>query len=308
MNADTKQAEVRTALLDVLAYFAIFDLLVSLERLNNLLRVRASHLAVQAGLRELIAERVVMRIGDEYGLAGRRYQRVEWRRAHRDVLLARARRLGQLVGWLPFVKSVLVVNSVAIGHVHEDSDIDLLIVTTPGRIFVTKGLLWQVLRLTRQLETVERKAGRFSLGLFLTVRGVPFERDIMKRNEPDLVNRLMTAVPVYGARRWYEMLQASPFIKQRVPNYIWPRGGRTIDRSGWRRLDALDDRGYRTHLKHTSQQPHNQTAAAFVRIRPDIINLHAQDKTTWIGEQYDKIREGVDKPAVSTKPLKSRKK
>ncbi len=305
MNAEVKQLSVEAAVLDVITYFAIFEVLVELPRINALLPVKASHLAVQAAVRELIRQRKVQRLGDGYGLTQLTYAGAEKRAAHREELLRRARKAGKLIGLLPFVKAVVVVNSVAIGNVHANSDVDLLIVTTPGRVFVAKGLLWQLMKLTRQLETEERKAGRFSLGMFLTTRGIIFERDTMKQNEPHLMYWLMTAVPVYGDRRWYEILQGSAYVRSHAPNYLWPRGGRSIDRSGWKQLDALDDRGYKIHLKHTSQQEKNHTPEAFVRVRPDIINLHAQDASRGIAERWHKLRGTWVEPDTQLTPLRA---
>ncbi len=157
MNAEAKQLSVEAAVLDVITYFAVFEVLVGLPQINDLLPVKASHLAVQAAVRELIRQRKVQRLGDGYGLTQLTYAGAEKRAAHREELLNRARQAGRIIGALPFVKAVVVVNSVAIGNVHADSDIDLLIVTTPARVFVAKGLIWQTMKITRQLETAERK-------------------------------------------------------------------------------------------------------------------------------------------------------
>lgn len=290
MDAAKKHADVKEAVLDMVTYFGVFNLPVSMERLVIYLPVRANHLAVSAVVRELILEKKLQRINDGYGLRGMRYVRVDSRQLEREALLKRARRFGRMIGLLPFVRAVVVVNSVALGNVHDKSDIDFLIVTTPGRIFVAKGLLWRISTWFKLIETEQHKAGQISLGMFLTTRGVPLERDIMKENEPHLIYWLLTAVPVYGRKIWSEILQASPYVKQRSPNMIWPRGGKSIDKSGWRYLDPWDDRGYRMHLKHTSQQPKNQQSSAFVRIRPDIINLHALDASERIAEQYQRLR------------------
>ncbi len=293
MNTETKQTDVRASVLDIITYFAVFGLPVSLERLNALLGVKASHLAVIAAVRELMNDKIIRRIGDDYGLKRRQYKNLAEQSSHRAHLLEKAKRIARWIGLLPFVKSIVVINSVAIGNVHKDSDIDLLIVTTPGRIFVAKGFIWQIMKLFRILETEEKKAGQFSLGMWLTTRGILFERDIMKVNTPHLKYLLLTAVPVYGERRWYEVLQSSLYIRSLVPNRLWPRGGPTIDRSGWRFLDDIDDRGYRIHLKHTSQQPKNQAPEAFVRIRPDIINLHALDKSEEIARKWEKLSQSI---------------
>lgn len=286
-----KESSIRDAILDMVAYFGVFGVPVSFERLNALLSVKASHLAVQSIAQDMVRSGELVMIEDKYGLASVEYRGIEMKAMRREELMRKARRVGRMIGLLSFIKAVCVINSVAIGNPHKDSDIDLLIVTTPGRVFVAKGLLWKMFHWLRIIETEDHKAGQFSLGMFLTTRGVVFERDIMQQNEPDLVYRLMTVEPVYGARRWYEVLKASPYMKAAVPNYIWPKGGRSIDRAGMKWLDSLDDRGYKIHLRHTSQQKKNLMPAAFVRVRPDIINLHALDQTRRIAKAWRKLRD-----------------
>lgn len=305
MNAQDKEQTIREAILDMVAYFAVFGMPVSIERLNALLSVKASHLAVQAMAREMVEAGDLVRVNDDFGLPGVRYVDLHKAQAHREYLLGRARKLARVLAKMPFIKAVCVVNSVAIGNVHEDSDIDLLVVTTPGRVFVAKGLLWKTLGWAKLLETEEKKAGQFSLGMFLTTRGVTFERDIMHENDPHLIYWLMTAVPVYGARRWYEILQASPYVRLHAPNYLWPKGGRSIDRAGMKWMDSLDDRGYKIHLRHTSKQAKNLRSEAFVRVRPDVINLHALDESRAISEAWHKLRGTWVEPKKELKPLRT---
>ncbi|MEI7818651.1 MAG: nucleotidyltransferase domain-containing protein [bacterium] len=295
MDVIAKTNQIRQAVIELVTYFAVFDLLVPMDRIVNFLPVKANHLAVQAAVRELVLQGVFKRIGDSYGLKSVRYYRADSMSYHRQTLMKRAERLSRIFRILPFVKSVVVINSVALGNVRDESDIDLLIVTAPGRIFITRGLLWYFLRFTKLLQTETDTAGKFSLSLFLTTRGVPMERDIMMTIEPHLMYWILSAVPVYGAKSWAETIQASQYIRERSPNVIWPRGGKSIDRSGWRWLDSWDDRGYRLHLKHTSQQPRNQTEKAFVRIRPDIINLHPLDQSKKIADTYTALLNKVRK-------------
>lgn len=295
MSAEQKESTIREAILDLVAYFAVFGLPVHQDRLISLLSVRASHLAILTIAQQMVDDGKLIHIEDAYGLANVHYADIEQMRMHCEYLLRKAHRVGKLVGLIPFVKAVCVMNSVAIGHANEDSDIDLLIVTTPGRIFIANSVLTKLFSLIRIIETSEHRASRFSLNMLLTTRGVVFEKDIMQENEPDLVYRMMTVVPVYGERRWYEVLRASSYLKAAVPNYLWPTGNRTIDRSGWKLFDRLDDRGYRTHLKRTSRQKKNLQPEAFIRVRPDIINLQADDATKAIAAQWRKLRGRVER-------------
>lgn len=49
-------------------------------------------------------------------------------------LLRRAR----LFNWVPFVEKVFLAGSMALGHVHENSDFDVIVVTAPGRLYTAR--------------------------------------------------------------------------------------------------------------------------------------------------------------------------
>jgi predicted nucleotidyltransferase len=285
-----KENEIKEAALDVLAYFAVMGLRVDFDDLYAYLPIKASHLAVKKQLKNLIKRGRVKLVKDKYGLAKVKYPRQKPMQDHQQILLKKARRWTNLFRLIPSIKAIAVVNSAAYGNVHKDSDIDLFIITSPNRIFVTKGLLMYVLRIMKQLEDSQNSAGRFSLGMFLTTKGVKLDKDIMKTNDPDLVFRMITCKPTYGGAVWYSLLKNDPYLQAKLPNYVWPKMPVRIYGSGLKQLDRLDDIAYRKHLKHTASQAKTHHPDAFIRVRPDIINLHHKDATTKIAEKWSKIR------------------
>lgn len=284
MDAAAKTVQVQSHVLEIVTYFSLFDVPVSMERLVSYLPAKANHLAVAAAIRDLIIAKRVVRIGDEYGVKGHKYDDRKAQLKLRAELLERASSVAALLGVIPFVKSIVVVNSVAIGNVTKESDIDLVVVTTPGRIFIAQRLICLILGIDRARKN---DGGHIDLDTLITIRGVAMERDIMRTPEPHLKYWLLTAVPVYGDKRWAEILQGSSYFRDLAPNMIWPRGGKTIDRWSWRWLDSFDDRRYRKYLKQNSQNSETQSERAFIRIRPDIINIHANDKSTEIARRWD---------------------
>jgi len=229
-------------------------------------------------------------IDNLFGLKGYKYTSQKIPRARRAALIKKAQRWSLLMRLIPAVKSIVVINSVAYGNVHKDSDIDLFIVTSPNRIFLTKGFLMYFLKLIKQLEDQQVSAGRFSLGMFVTTKGVKLEKDMMKVNNPDLAPRMITGIPVYGADTWYGILKNDPYMQAQLPNYIWPKTSIRIYGSGIKLLDKLDDIGYRRHLSHTASQPKTHHPDAFIRVRPDIINLHHKGTSAQIAEKWQTIR------------------
>jgi predicted nucleotidyltransferase len=285
-----KESEIKEAVLDVLAYFAIMDLRVDFDTLYFYLPVKSSHLAVKKQLNNLIKRGRVKSIEGKYGLANAKYKKESPMRSHQDRLMQKAQRWSKFFRLIPAVKSVAVVNSVAYGNVHSESDIDLFIITSPNRIFLTKGFLMYFLKTIKQLEDQHASAGRFSLGMFLTTKGARLDKDMMKVNEPDLVFRMITAKPVYGSDVWYSILKNDAYMNSKLPNYVWPKMPMRIYGSGFKFLDRLDDIAYRKHLKHTASQAKTHHPDAFVRVRPDIINLHHKGTSHIIAEKWAKVR------------------
>jgi predicted nucleotidyltransferase len=285
-----KENEIKEAVLDVLAYFAVMGLRLDFDTLYSYLPVKASHLAVKKQLKNLLARGRVKYVDEKYGLAKHKYPRQKPMRDHQQALLKKAQRWSRLFKLIPSVKAISVVNSTAYGNTHKDSDIDLFIITSPNRIFITKGFLMYLLRTLRKLEDAQTSAGRFSLGMFLTTKGVKLDKDIMRTNHPDLVYRMITCIPIYGNAVWYSILKNDAYLQSKLPNYVWPKMPVRIYGSGSKYLDRLDDIAYRKHLKHTAGQAKTHHPDAFIRVRPDIINLHHKDATTKIAEKWTKIR------------------
>lgn len=293
-----EKAERKTehGILGLMAYYAVHRLPIGEDEINSYIGIKTGHLAIKEALREMVTAGKIEEDSDGYyRLAEHAYHSRADTKRRQERLLTKAKRWGRLFGLLPFVKAVVVINSTAIGNVRADSDIDLFIVTKPNRIYITKGILMYGLKLLRQLETAEHKAGRFSLGMFATTAGVNWQRDTMAVNEPDLGYRLMLAKPVYGAVVWYDLLKGSKYLQEAFPNYVWPKSQIRVYSGGMAWLDQLDNKGYRKHLKHTAGQPKMHTKAAFVRVRPDILNLHALDQTGRIAREYKRTYKSVDK-------------
>lgn len=286
---------LQASILDCLCYYAVFGLRLTTEQIFQLMDCKATVVSIDAELKALRRRKLIVGYKDgTYGLRDHNYPPRAPSQVAQTKLLKRAKRLSQALRWMPWIKSVVVVNSVAFGNCTNESDIDLLFVTTPHRLYITKGMVYYLLNVLRLRETNKSKAGRFSLGWWVTTNGFDVERDLSQKF--DLQHRyhwLLAAKPVYGDKIWQQLLASSPSLRNHFPNYSFVHHTLPINIIRISSLDKLDSRGFRTHLRHVAQQPQYQRSDAFLRIRPDLViqNSGSKGHPSQILRQYEKNLE-----------------
>ena len=84
--------------------------------------------------------------------------------------LARLKVLGYLLQLAPFVKGVILTGSMTTGSSKKGSDIDLLIITTPKRLYTARLFVTFLTLLTGKKRSVFDKnpAGKFCLNYYLS--------------------------------------------------------------------------------------------------------------------------------------------
>ena len=139
-------------ILHAVAFADVFDHAPSVPELQRHLTRAASNGDIERRLAgsPFLTERLATHAG--HVVAASRGSLVE-RRARRSEASARlwprARRLGRLIGRLPFVRMVAVTGSLAVDAAGEDADIDLFVVVADGRLWLTRALVVVVVRLAR---------------------------------------------------------------------------------------------------------------------------------------------------------------
>lgn len=108
----------------------------------------------------------------------------------------RARRVARLVACLPFVRGIAVCNSLGFQMVHEDSDIDLFIIASPGRVWSARWWVTGVLALLR-MRPGEAQRDPVCVSFFVDehiedVSNLMIERDVY------FYYWLRALMPVYG--------------------------------------------------------------------------------------------------------------
>jgi hypothetical protein len=149
----TQAAVLERAIVHTVAYADVFDYALTADEIHRyLIGVSASRGDVRGALTSgrLVGQgqaQALSRAGRYFTLAGRE-SAVDTRRRRAAVSAAywrRAVRYGRLIGNLPFVRMVAVTGGLAMDNVADD-DIDYMVVTEPGRLWLCRALVVSLVR------------------------------------------------------------------------------------------------------------------------------------------------------------------
>lgn len=202
--------DIAQAVLDTLRYADVFDYALTHDETHRyLIGVPATREQVEAALNDPTRlNGAVKRTGDFLTLPARESSvtsRLHWR-AQAEQLWRHARFFGHLIAHFPFVRMVAVSGGLAMDNAR-DNDIDLLIVTATGRLWLVRGLTVGLVRLARL--TGVRLCPNFLLTL--NALDVPTQ-DLYNAHE------LAQMVPLYGLSVHARMLSQNAWAHAFLPN------------------------------------------------------------------------------------------
>lgn len=195
------------AVLESVAYSDVFDFPVTVAEVHRSLPIAASVAEVEAKLASLPE---IARIGQHHVLAGSEAliaTRARRAQASRR-LMRQAQAYGGVIARLPFVRMVAVTGSLAVDNAEDGDDIDYLIVTAPGRVWLARALTIAVVRVAalRKLTLCPNYV------LSESALALP-ERDAYTARE------LLQMRPLAGHDVYSRMLAANAWYHELLPNW-----------------------------------------------------------------------------------------
>jgi len=205
-----QDAPLVQAVLQTVAYADVFDYPLTADEVHRYL---IGHTASRGTVRGILSNgqlvpSLLSRQGRYFTLCGREAA-VDTRRQRAAVsaeLWRRAVRYGRLLGNLPFVRMVAVTGALAMDNV-ADGDIDYLIVTEPGRLWLCRALVVAVVRLA------SRRGVTLCPNYFLSERVLELEeRNLFTAHE------VAQMVPILGLERYEQFRLLNRWTDAFLPN------------------------------------------------------------------------------------------
>jgi hypothetical protein len=287
------------AILCTIAYSDVFDHpLTEAEIHTYLIEVPASRAEVHRALyADLLPARRLACREDHFMLPGREAA-LDLRRRRGEFstrLWPHAVRYGRWIGHLPFVRMVAVTGSLAVDSADRQADLDYLIVTRPGRLWLTRALVILLVRLA------SRRGDTICPNYFLSEGALELpQRNLFTAHE------LAQMTPLVGTEVYGHMWRLNGWVRGFLPNVARRTDGTTLSgvysekiRPGLEALlqsrwaGRLEEWEMRRKQIRFGRQVHPHPEAAF---GPDICKGHFDDHGQRILEAYqDRLRamEGV---------------
>src|SRR5690242_11290163 len=195
---------LETAILRTLAYFDVFDYPLTGDQVWRWLFpvpgqiIDATQDNVLLQLENMMREGKVEKKENYFFLPGRnamvgiRGQRwklgpIKWRRVRSAI---------DFLQLVPFVRMVAVVNTLAIDNAREESDMDLLIVTQPGRIWMTRLMVTGIVSMLGFRRHGDKIKNRICLSFYATTAAMNFGKLRLQPDDPHFTFWTSQAVPI----------------------------------------------------------------------------------------------------------------
>jgi hypothetical protein len=211
LAADSGLTPLETGILRTVAYADVFDFpLTAAEIHRYLIGIAATQTEVNAALHDgpLIPAHLehhgifyVLPTRDALiNLRAQRHQSAE-------ALWPVARKYAQIIARLPFVRMIAITGALAVDNPKDADDIDYLIITESGRLWLCRALVIGVVKLA------QRRGDVLCPNFFLSERALHIgDQDLFSAHE------LAQMIPVAGDESYQRMMQANRWMLDYLPN------------------------------------------------------------------------------------------
>lgn len=120
-----------------------------------------------------------------------------------------ARRFARFFSFFPFVRAVMMSNSIGAHNLRDESDIDLFIITAPGRIWLARFFCAGLTKLLNRRPTSSNKRDKICLSFYVSVVHLNLDDLRLPGGDPYFHYWLRSLVLLYNKKRTHEQFLAA---------------------------------------------------------------------------------------------------
>lgn len=208
-------------IIKTLAYYDIFSYPLKAEEIYHNLPVNhCSTAEVTSELEQLYNNKLVCRINDFYLLQNN--PEFVSRRLKGNSLCEKkiksAFKMSRFISKFPYVRAIFLTGSISKGYMEKDSDVDYLIVTEPGRLWVARLFL----TLFKKIFLLNSRK------VFCINYYIDYDHLEIEEKNVFTATEIVTLIPTFGKKYYDEFYSKNIWIKNFFPNFP-KRNNKLID-------------------------------------------------------------------------------
>jgi hypothetical protein len=205
----TKQTE---SIVKALLYSDIFHYPLTVDEIFERMDTRCEDLSkIKGSLSDLVENKVVYQFGEFYSLRDDVALALRRSAGNRmaDEIMPRAIRRSRLIYSFPFVRAVMISGSLSKNYFDKNGDIDFFIVTSPGKVWLTRGLLALFQRLV-----LFNSHKYFCVNYY-----VDHEHLLLDERNIFTATELITLKPICGNEHYLRLVEVNDWVKNFYPQF-----------------------------------------------------------------------------------------
>lgn len=218
---------------------------------------------------------------------------------HTDTILKKNTSTLKSIAKFPFIRSVVLINSLGFGTAHTNSDIDLMIICKKGRIAITRDLIKLWFRFIKKQK--KGKAGRLAFDLWLDEDGLNISDFRLPAEDIFFDFWLANFTPVFDEVDYFQKFVTKNKTFKLFPNYKVPQ--KKLFELSAREIKAkkqlekileskpfakVIDMSQQKMLARLAKYEQKMQGKGAIVVSPNRLRFNIPDKRTQIQREFDK--------------------
>lgn len=151
-----------------------------------------------------------------------------------------AKKGARALRFVPFIKLIGICNNSGNNNTKADSDIDLFIVTSAKRLYITRFLITFILTIMKLRRHGNKVANRLCLSFYAAEDDLNFQNIKIGSDDTYLIYWIANLFPLYDRGGYNKFLASNKWIKKYLPNSFskYSSYWRRVDDNNWSRFSV----------------------------------------------------------------------
>jgi hypothetical protein len=289
------------AIISTLAFFDIYHLPLTAKRVWELLyKHKATSNQVAERLIQLSKLGVIIAKNEMYGL--REWDENEFNINQKEIndRWKKVNKYFWLLSSLPFIETICVINSVAMGNAGHESDIDFFVIVKPKCLYFVRSIVIVLLRLLRVYKTRNKHKGQFCLGFYAVPQRMALKELLLPGEDPYMAFWTGTLIPITGWRMYQNFIRQNLWVYSYLPNFDERLRREKYESFAPNKLlkkifeiifilpaIVLEPPLRAIHIRHTYKLPENHWPTSSTIADEGMLKLHALDPRRDLRRQFN---------------------